>query len=82
MTLGCFLFLSSLLLFFASRPCTNGIGMGLPIFGVSQVEVNIPRGLDPSKGGPECYRSVAGLLSSYEYVCGIHVSLFPFHSRH
>jgi hypothetical protein len=27
-TFGCFLFLSSLLLFFGSRPCTNGVGTG------------------------------------------------------
>jgi len=27
-TLGCFLFLSSLLIFFGSRPSTNGVGMG------------------------------------------------------
>jgi hypothetical protein len=46
-------------------------------FGVSQVEVDFPRAPDQLKGRPEWYRSVAGLMSSYEYVRGMIVSVFP-----
>ena len=40
-------------------------------FGVSQVEVDFPRAPDPPNGRPEAYRSVAGLMISYKYVCGM-----------
>jgi hypothetical protein len=62
---------SSLLLFFESRPSTNGVGMGFATSGVSQVEVDYPRALDLPKGRPESYRLVAGLMISYKYVRGM-----------
>ena len=46
-TFVCFLFLSSLLLFFGSRPGTNGVGMG---FYHLALEVEFPRAPDPPKG--------------------------------
>jgi len=46
-------------------------------FGVSQVEVDFPCGPDPPKGHPAWYQSVVGLMSSYEYIRGIIVSVFP-----
>ena len=45
-TFGCFL-VSSLLLFFGSRPGTNGVGMG---FYHQPMEVEFPRAPDPPKG--------------------------------
>jgi len=46
-TFGCFLFLSSLLLFFGSRPGTNGVGTG---FYHLLMEAEFPRAPDPPKG--------------------------------
>jgi hypothetical protein len=46
-TLDVFLFLSSFLLFFGSRPGTNGVGTG---FYHQPKEVEFPRALDPPKG--------------------------------
>ena len=60
--------LFSFLLFFGSRPGTNGVGMG---FYHLPLEVEFPRAPDPLKGRPECYRSVAGLMISYKYVRGM-----------
>jgi hypothetical protein len=45
--LDVFLFLSSLLLFFGSRPGTNGVGTG---FYHLLLEVEFPRAPDPPKG--------------------------------
>ena len=69
-TFGCFLFLSSLLLFFGSRPGTNSVGMG---FYHLPWEVEFPRAPDPPKGCPVRCRSGAGLIDSYEYVHGTFV---------
>ena len=71
-----FLFLSSLLLFFGSRPGTNGVGTG---FYHQPMEVEFSRAPDPPNGRPEWYRSVAGLMNSYQYVRGRKAQCFlPF----
>jgi len=73
-TFGCFLvslFSSSLL--FGSRPGTNGVGTG---FYHLPMEVEFPRAPDPPKGRPELYRSVVGLMGSYDCVRRMIVSFF------
>jgi len=45
-------------------------------FGVCQVEMDFPHMPEPLKGHPEMYRSVAGLMSSYDYLRGMIVSVF------
>jgi len=42
------------------------------------LELEFPRAPDPPKGRPVRYRSVAGLIRSYEYVCRTFVWLFSF----
>jgi hypothetical protein len=74
-TFGCFLFLSSFLLFFGSRPGTNGVGMG---FYHLPLEVVFSRARDRPKGRPVRYQSEAGLIRSYEYVRRTFVSLISF----
>jgi len=74
--LDVFLFVPSLLLFFGSRPGTNGVGMGFYhlwghkwrwIFPVCQIR---------RKVAMELYRSVLGLMGSYDCVSRMIVSLF------
>jgi hypothetical protein len=69
-TFGCFFFLSSFLLFFGSRPATNGVGMGF--YHLSRV-VAFPHVPDPPEGYRVLYRFVAGLIDSYKYV---HLTFF------
>ena len=64
--LDIFLYLSSLLLFFASRPGTIGFGTGIyhlliPVTG----RWSSPCEPYPLKGHPERYWSVVGLIGSY-----------------
>jgi hypothetical protein len=66
------LFLSSLL--FSSvdlGPVQMASAWVFATFGVSQVEVDFLCAPDPPKGRPEWYRSVAGLMISYQYVRGM-----------
>jgi hypothetical protein len=63
-------------LFFSSLdlgPVQMALARVFTTFGVSQVEVEFPRSPDPPKVHPERYRSVAGLMISYEYVRGMNV---------
>jgi len=60
--------LISFVLFIGSRPGINGVGTG---FFHLLLEVEFPRAPDQPKGRPEWYRSVAGLMISYEYVRGM-----------
>jgi hypothetical protein len=62
------LFLSSLLFF-------SSLNIGLvqmasawvfATFGASQMQVHFPHAMDPLKGLPEWYRSLAGLMISYK----------------
>ena len=71
--LDVFSFVSSLLLFFGSQPGTNGIGTG---FYHQPMEVEFPRAPDPPKGRHELYRSVVGLMGSYDCVRRMIVSFF------
>jgi len=81
-------FLSSVSSFLCSSPeCVTSLDLGRvymasarvsPPPDLSQWEVEFPRAPDPPKGHPERYRSVAGLLSLYEYVRGMIVQCFPF----
>jgi len=68
--LDVFLFLSSLLSLLGSRPGTNGVGTG---FTTCHWRWSFPRAPDLPKGCPVRYRSVAGLIDSYEYVRGTFV---------
>jgi hypothetical protein len=68
------MFSSFSLLFFCSLdlgPVQMASARVFTTFGGSQVEVDFPRAPDPPKGLPEWYRSVAGLMISYEYVRGM-----------
>jgi len=60
--------LSSLLIGFP--PSRNGVGTG---FYHLPLEVEFSRAPDQPKGCPVMYRSVAGLINSYEYVRGTFV---------
>jgi len=70
-----FLFLSSALLFFGSRPSTNSVGTG---FYHLPLEVEFPRAPDPLTGHRERYWSVVGLMGSYDCVRGPVIWLLPF----
>jgi len=72
-TFGCFLFLSSLLVFFGSRAGTNGVGTG---FYHLPMEVEIPKRRIRQTVAIELYRSVVGLISSYDCVQRMIVSFF------
>jgi len=62
---SCFSLLSSLLLFFGSRPGTNGVGTGLYH---QPKEVESPSAPDSLKVPSEQYGTVAGLMIWYEYI--------------
>jgi hypothetical protein len=68
-TFGCFLFLSSLFLFFGSRPGTNGIGTGFYQLRITaKWRWSFPVRRIRRMVAIELYHSVAGLMISYEYV--------------
>jgi len=71
------------LLFFSSLdlgPVQMASAWVFTTFTVSQVEVDFPHAPDPPKGHPEWYQTVAGRMSSYEYIHGMIISVFPLHS--
>ena len=68
------MFLSSLLLFFGSRPGTNGVGMGFYHLQITaKWRWSFPVHRIRRKVAIELYQSVAGLIISYEYVRRVNV---------
>jgi len=73
----CFFFLSSLLLFWGSRPGTHAISVG---FYHLPLEVEFPMCRIHRKVAIELYQLVAGLLSfTSTYTAWLYIASFPFH---